>query len=59
MGVTYNGKIERERELFKNILEVTKHLAGKFEPRGQFTLCCGPKTCDGPSFVAPFLFYFY
>ena len=50
MSMTYNGKMERE--VFKNIKKKKKkHLAGKFQPRRQFTVCCGPKSCDGPPFM--------
>ena len=28
-----------------------KHLAGKFQQRRQFTVCCGPKSCDRPPFM--------
>jgi len=57
--MTYNGKMEGE--VFKNIKKKKKkkHLAGKFQPRRHFTVCCGLKPCDRPPFMTQLVFYFY
>ena len=59
MSMTYNGKMVGEVFKNKKKKKKKKHLAGKFQPRRHFTVCCGLKPCDRPPFMTQLVFYFY